>query len=116
LAIEDFGLIGGSSSLRWDQKFSVIEYPQSLSSVPTSDNAGRYPLLSAQNAVGNPTLVTVAATSRDLQLGRLLFGVTYRATERSTINWSVEVGATRDATDLRRSLRIPIEPITGRAR
>jgi hypothetical protein len=47
-------------------------------------------------------------TSRDLQIGRLLFGVTYRATERASINWSVEVGATEDATDLRTSLRIPL--------
>jgi hypothetical protein len=47
-------------------------------------------------------------TSRDLQLGRLLFGVTYRATERASINWSVEVGATDDATDVRSVLRIPL--------
>ena len=46
--------------------------------------------------------------SRDLQIGRLLFGVTYRATDRASVNWSVEVGATEDATDLRTSLRIPI--------
>ena len=62
------------------------------------------------------TVTPLEADSRDLQLGRLLFGVTYRATERSTINWSVEVGATRDATDLRTVLRIPIELITGRTR
>ena len=53
-------------------------------------------------------------TSRDLQIGRLLFGVTYRATERASINWSVEVGATEDATDLRTALRVPIVLLTGR--
>lgn len=47
-------------------------------------------------------------TSRDLQIGRLLFGVTYRVTDRSSINWSVEVGATDDAADVRNVLRIPI--------
>ena len=54
------------------------------------------------------------ALSRDLQIGRLLFGVTYRATERASINWSVEVGATEDATDLRTTLRMPIVLLYGR--
>ncbi len=45
--------------------------------------------------------------SRDLQIGRLLFGVTYRMTDRTSLNWSVEVGATEDATDLRTTLRVP---------
>jgi len=47
-------------------------------------------------------------TSRDLQLARLLFGVTYRATDRASINWSVEVGATDDASDVRTVLRVPL--------
>ena len=42
------------------------------------------------------------------RVGRLLFGVTYRATDRASINWSVEVGATDDATDVRSVLRIPL--------
>ena len=53
-------------------------------------------------------------TTRDLQLGRLLFGVTYRVTDRSSINWSVELGATEDATDLRTVLRVPTVLILGR--
>ncbi|GGE07488.1 hypothetical protein GCM10011529_12360 [Polymorphobacter glacialis] len=44
---------------------------------------------------------------RDLQLGRFLFGVSYRASQSTTINWNVEVGATRDAADVRTTLRIP---------
>lgn len=52
-------------------------------------------------------------TSRDLQIGRLLFGVTYRVTDRASLNWSVEVGATDDATDLRTALRIPLVLIAG---
>lgn len=52
-------------------------------------------------------------TSRDLQIGRLLFGVTYRVSERASLNWSVELGATEDATDLRTVLRIPIVLLTG---
>jgi hypothetical protein len=51
--------------------------------------------------------------SRDLQIGRFLFGVTYRATDRASLNWSVEIGATEDATDLRTSLRIPLVLLTG---
>lgn len=46
-------------------------------------------------------------TSRSLQLGRFLFGVSYRTSPKTTINWNVEVGATRDAADVRTSLRIP---------
>lgn len=45
--------------------------------------------------------------TRDLQLGRLLFGVSYRVTPATTINWNIELGATDDATDVRTSLRIP---------
>lgn len=51
--------------------------------------------------------------SRDLQIGRLLFGVTYRVTDRASLNWSVEVGATEDAPDVRTTLRIPIVLVTG---
>lgn len=51
--------------------------------------------------------------SRDLQVGRLLMGVTYRVTNRASINWSVEVGATEDAADLRTVLRVPIVLFTG---
>ena len=45
--------------------------------------------------------------SRSLQLGRFLFGVSYRTSPKTTINWNVEVGATSDAADVRTSLRIP---------
>ena len=52
--------------------------------------------------------------ARDLQIGRLLFGVTYRVNDRSSINWSVEAGATDDATDLRTVLRVPLVLLSGR--
>ena len=64
----------------------------------------------------NPTpawMGMMESTSRDLQIGRFLFGVTYRATERASVNWSVEVGTTEDATDLRTVLRVPIVLLTG---
>ncbi|RZM33184.1 MAG: transporter, partial [Sphingomonas sp.] len=54
-----------------------------------------------------------SSRSRDLQIGRFLFGVTYRVTNRSSLNWSVEVGTTEDATDLRTVLRIPMVLLTG---
>jgi uncharacterized coiled-coil protein SlyX len=50
----------------------------------------------------------ITQTSRDLQLGRFLFGVTYRLNNRANLNWAVELGATDDATDLRTVIRIPI--------
>lgn len=49
----------------------------------------------------------VTALSRDLQIGRLLFGVSYRTSPTTTLNWNVEVGATGDAADVRTTLRIP---------
>lgn len=52
--------------------------------------------------------------ARDLQIGRLLFGVTYRVNDNSSFNWGVEVGATDDATDLRTALRIPFTLLNGR--
>ena len=55
-------------------------------------------------AVSDPMTIR----TRDLQLGRLLFGVSYRTSPRTTINWNVEIGATDDATDLRTTLRIPL--------
>lgn len=55
----------------------------------------------------------MSATSRNLQIGRLLFGVTYRLNDVSSINWAVEVGATRDAPDVRTTLRIPLVLLTG---
>lgn len=47
------------------------------------------------------------ARSRDLQIGRLLFGVSYRTAPTTTINWNLELGATEDASDVRTTLRIP---------
>lgn len=56
-----------------------------------------------RNQFGDP----ITSTSRDLQLGRLLVGVTYRLNNRANLNWSIEVGATEDANDVRTVLRIP---------
>ncbi|MDB5682361.1 MAG: hypothetical protein JWM75_59 [Sphingomonas bacterium] len=56
----------------------------------------------------------MTSKSRDLQIGRFLFGVTYRMSDRASLNWSVEVGATEDATDLRTVLRIPFVALSGR--
>lgn len=67
-------------------------------------------LLEAGNATWSDPRTS---TSRDLQIGRFLFGVTYRTSDYTSLNWSVEVGATDDATDLRTVLRIPFTLITG---
>ena len=49
----------------------------------------------------------VARTSRDLQVGRFLFGTTYKVNKRTSVNFAIEAGLTDDATDLRMMLRIP---------
>ncbi|MEP5172279.1 MAG: transporter [Erythrobacter sp.] len=46
-------------------------------------------------------------TSRDLQVGRFLFGTTYKVNSSTSINFGLEAGLTDDATDLRAVLRIP---------
>lgn len=45
--------------------------------------------------------------SRDLQIGRFLFGVSHRFSDLIQLNWTVEVGATQDAPDVRTALRLP---------
>lgn len=45
--------------------------------------------------------------SRDLQLGRLLMGISYRVDATTSINWTLEAGQTQDAPDLRVSMRLP---------
>jgi len=45
--------------------------------------------------------------TRDLQLGRLLFGISYRVNPKTTINWTVEGGLTADAPEVRTAIRIP---------
>lgn len=46
-------------------------------------------------------------TSRDLQVGRFLFGSTYKLDNRTSVNFSLEAGLTDDATDMRAVVRIP---------
>ncbi|QKR99479.1 hypothetical protein F9288_07360 [Sphingomonas sp. CL5.1] len=66
------------------------------------------------NPSNNPDLNgELQQVSRDLQIGRFLFGMTYRVSDRASLNWSVEVGATQDAPDLRTSIRIPLVLFTG---
>jgi hypothetical protein len=54
--------------------------------------------------VGNP----LSSITRDMQIGRFLFGVSHRFSKAIQLNWSVDVGATDDAPDLRTAIRIPI--------
>lgn len=53
--------------------------------------------------VGQP----FSTESRDLQIGRFLFGVSHRFSDLIQLNWTVEVGATQDAPDVRTALRLP---------
>ena len=55
-----------------------------------------------------PTLsAPIENTSRDLQIGRYLFGVSYRVRDNTTLNWMVEIGATAEAPNVHTSLHIP---------
>jgi hypothetical protein len=50
----------------------------------------------------------VTAQSEDLQIGSFLAGVSYQLTPRTTANFNVYVGATRDAPDVRLLLSVPM--------
>jgi hypothetical protein len=52
--------------------------------------------------------------TRNLQVGRLLFGLSYRVSDAATANFSVEVGATQDAPDVRTVFRLPLTIAAGR--
>ena len=60
-----------------------------------------------RDPINGTTTLPFDTKLRDLQVGRLLFGVSYRTSPSTTINWNVEVGATNDAADVRTTLRVP---------
>lgn len=60
-----------------------------------------------RDPINGTTTIPFDTKLRDLQVGRLLFGVSYRTSPSTTINWNVEVGATNDAADVRTTLRVP---------
>lgn len=45
--------------------------------------------------------------TRNLQMGRLLLGVSHRFSDKFQVNWTIEAGVTEDSPDVRTSLRIP---------
>lgn len=49
----------------------------------------------------------ITQKSRDLQVGRFLFGTTYRVNSKTSANFGIEAGLTDDAADLRAVLRLP---------
>lgn len=50
---------------------------------------------------------SVFVDTDDAHIGRLLFGISYRISDRTNINWNVEIGATDAAPDVRMSIRVP---------
>lgn len=50
---------------------------------------------------------TLQKSSR-LQVGSLVLGMSYRLTEKQTMNWNFEFGATKDAPDVAITLRLPL--------
>jgi hypothetical protein len=59
-----------------------------------------------------PTTTEIGGTlqrSSRLQVGALVLGMSYRLSERQTMNWNFEIGATKDAPDVAITLRLPID-------
>ncbi len=50
---------------------------------------------------------SVTQRSRDLQIGRFLFGTTYKINPKTSVNFGIEAGLTDDATDMRAVVRFP---------
>ena len=61
---------------------------------------------------GNTSGLTTSR-ARDLQIGRFLFGLTYRVSDQASVNWNLELEATNDAPDVRTTVRIPITLVDG---
>lgn len=51
-----------------------------------------------------------ANTAEGLQVGSLALGMSYRVTEEQSVNFGVEIGATRDAPDVSLIVRLPFSP------
>jgi hypothetical protein len=60
-------------------------------------------------AMSTSSVINGATThSEDLQIGSFLAGISYQITPRTTANFNVYVGATRDAPDVRLLLSVPV--------
>jgi uncharacterized coiled-coil protein SlyX len=60
--------------------------------------------------VFNPaTPSTRKFTSEELQVGSLLYGMSYRVTDAIRLNFDLELGVTSDAPDVRGTLRVPVD-------
>jgi hypothetical protein len=61
------------------------------------------------SGAATPTLgLEMESTTRDLQIGQLIFGISYRLSSQRTLNWNVEIGATNDAPSVVTTFRIPV--------
>lgn len=59
-----------------------------------------------------PTKTEIGGTlqkSSHLQVGSLVLGMSYRLTERQSMNWNFEFGVTHDAPDVAITLRLPMD-------
>lgn len=62
-----------------------------------------------QTAMDTGSGSVVKTKTNDLNVGALLIGASYRVTPQTNVNFTVEVGATRDAPDVHIGLRVPFE-------
>ncbi len=62
-----------------------------------------------QTAMDTGSGSIVRTKSDDQNVGALLIGASYRVTPKTNVNFTVEVGATRDAPDVHVGLRVPFE-------
>jgi len=58
--------------------------------------------------IHNTSVVIAPTATQTTTLGSLVFGTSYRLSNRVNINFSLEAGITQDAPDIQLTLRVPI--------
>jgi len=68
-----------------------------------------YVMPTYQHAINTTDGSSVESRSDSLNVGAFLFGASYRVNPKVNLNFTAEVGATRDAPDVHLGLRVPIQ-------
>ncbi|RQW88069.1 MAG: transporter [Geobacter sp.] len=91
---------GGTFGLNFGIGFSLNE--------KTSFSVGYEHYLVMPTEIHNTSVIIAPTATQTTTLGSLVFGTSYRLSNRVNINFSLEAGITQDAPDIQLTLRVPI--------
>lgn len=91
---------GGTFGFNFGIGFSLNE--------KTSFSVGYEQYLVMPTKIHNSSVVIAPTATQTTTLGSLVFGTSYRLSNRININFSLEAGITQDAPDIQLTLRVPI--------